>query len=121
MGQQALLSVSEGRQHPAWTSSMNAEGCNPEGAAYGLEPGRQVRPHPCSRHCRQRISVSCAAAIPTGPFVVLGEDSLRFASVLGRDNIVATQFTRRGAGPRFANFLRAFSAGSSLAWSADSI
>jgi glutamine amidotransferase len=118
MGQQALLSLSEeGGEHEC----LNVI----SGRVKRLAPGqkiphmgwntvRQVRPHPIFDGIPDEsyfYFVHSYAPHPDDPSVVIGETdySETFASVLARDNIVATQFHPEKSGEMglrmYANFL----------------
>jgi glutamine amidotransferase len=120
MGQQALLSVSEeGGEHACLDVIEGRVKRFPHNGLkvphMGWNRVRQVRPHPVFERIKDGAYfyfVHSYYPAPASQDVVLGETDygLRFASVLARDNVVATQFhpEKSGAdGLRFyGNFLR---------------
>jgi glutamine amidotransferase len=139
MGQQALLSVSEeGGEHeclgiiPGRVKKLPVS--PPNGSpprADGEEPVRYKVPHMGWNRVRQRAAHAIFDGIADGSYfyfvhsyypqpdddsVVIGETEygVTFASVLARDNIVATQFHPEKSGDAglrmYANFLRAVAA-----------
>jgi imidazole glycerol-phosphate synthase subunit HisH len=120
MGQQALLSVSEeGGEHACLDVIAGRVKRFPSGNLkvphMGWNRVRQTRPHPVFEGIEDGAYfyfVHSYYPSPEDPDVVIGETEygVRFASVLARDNVVATQFhpEKSGAdGLRFyGNFLR---------------
>jgi glutamine amidotransferase len=120
MGQQALFEVSEeGGQHECLGILAGRIVRFPQGMTVphmGWNTVSLTRPHPVFEGIPDGsyfYFVHSYHPRPTDPTVVLGEtqyEDVRFPSVVGRDNLVATQFHPEKSGPvglrLYANFLR---------------
>ena len=120
MGQQALLTLSEeGGEHPCLDivhGRVQAPAGRPEGAAHGLEPGAPARRPPDLRgHRGRRLLLLRPLLLPEAGRRRASSSARRttacgFASVLARDNVVATQFHPEKSGKDglrfYGNFLR---------------
>ncbi len=120
MGQQALFEVSEeGGQHQCLGILEGRIVRFPQGMTVPHMGWNNVRlraPHPVFEGIEQDAPfyfVHSYHPRPADPAVVIGEtqyEDVRFASVVGRDNVIATQFHPEKSGPAglrlYANFLR---------------